>query len=166
MKKLLILALLAPVLGCGGDRGELDLGGDEMGPDRFAVESREGEIKMALTDRYVYFALSEAAVTEARSDMEEELKGKEGLGGLIGGVVSSAVGRALESRIRYPIEQVRDIRWEDGTMVFELEGGRRRLDEKTLRVDDRPVTEAFDQAAVEAFATEFRRAKAERGSGG
>ncbi len=163
MKRAWLLALLAPVVACGGDRGDMDMGGEDIGPDRYAVESREGEVKMGLTDRFVYFALSDSAAAEARAEMEAEVGEQEGLGGLIGGVVASAVDRALGFRVKYPLDQIRDIRWEDGGMVITLEDGGRRLDERIMKVDDRPVTEAFDREAVEAFAEEFRRAKAERG---
>lgn len=162
MRRALVLALLAPIAACGGDRGDVDMGGEDIGPDRFAVESLEGEVKLGLTDRFVYFSLSEAAAERARAEMEEELEGKEGLGGLIGGVVTSAVDRALSFRVKYTLEQIRDIRWEDGRMVIIMEDGGRRMDEDILSVDDRPATEAFSQEAVEAFAAEFRRAKAER----
>jgi hypothetical protein len=157
-----MLSLLAPLLmGCGGDRGDVDMGGEDLGPDRFAVESREGEVKMGLTDQAVYFALTDSAAERARAEVEEDLEGKEGLGGLIGGVVSTAVTKALGFRVKYPIESIRDIRWADGGMVVILEDGGRRLDQDMLKVDDRPVTEAFDREAVEAFAAEFRKAKSE-----
>jgi hypothetical protein len=159
MKRALVGALLIVVAGCGGDRGAFDMGGEDIGPDLHAVESRDGEVKLGLTDRYVYFALSDAALEEARAEVSEDLEGKEGLGGVIGDVVGSAVDKALQMRIKYPIEEIRDIRWEDGEMAILLEDGGRRLDESIMKVDDRPVSEAFDRDAVEEFAAEFRRLK-------
>lgn len=51
----------------------MDLGGDDIAADRYAILSDEGGVKLGLTDRYVYFALSDSTMAEARSEMRIEL---------------------------------------------------------------------------------------------
>jgi hypothetical protein len=158
MRRLLTLALMVPLAGCGGGDTDVDFGGDEIGEDRFSVLSRDGEIKMGLTEEFVYFALSEAALEEARSEMEEELGDGEGLGGMIGGMVQKGVEKALTFRAKYPVAEIEAIRWTDGEMEVVFTDGDRRVTDN-LKVDDRPVTEAFAQEDVEAFSEAFRAVK-------
>lgn len=159
MRRLLALALLGSITACGGGDTEVDFGGDEIGDDRFSVLSRDGEVKMGLTDEFVYFALSESALEEARAEMEEDLGDGEGLGGMIGGMVQKGVEKALTFRAKYRVAEIEDIRWADGEMeMIFTDGGREVTD--NLKIDDRPVTEAFSRDDVEAFAEAFRAVKA------
>lgn len=161
MRRALALALLVPLVGCGeASEADVDFGGEELGPDRYAVLSEDGEVKMGLTDQYLYFALSERTREQARQEMREAAE-KEGVSGLIGGVVQKTVGRAIDFRARYAVSEIRDVRWENGRMRILFEDPDRSLGEE-FKVSDRPVGEAFPQAAVEAFAEEFRRVKAEQ----
>lgn len=158
MRNLLALALLVPLAACGGDEADVDFGGEEIGEDRFSVLSRDGEVKMGLTGEFVYFALSDSTLAAAQTELDQELGGDEGLGGMIGGLVKKGVGKALTFRAKYPIADIEDVRWEDGRMrIVFTEGGREVTD--NIEVDDRPVTEAFERADVEAFGEAFREVK-------
>lgn len=155
---LLAVALLA---GCGDSHdAEIDLGGEELGADRYAVLTDDGDVKMGLTDEYLYFSLSERAREEAREEMDAAAQ-EEGVKGVFGGIVRKTVGRALDFRARFPVDEIRDVRWEDGAMRIEFEDPDRSLGDG-FEVEDRPVTEAFPETAVRSFGEEFRRLKAER----
>ncbi|NIP82272.1 MAG: hypothetical protein GWM90_24850 [Gemmatimonadetes bacterium] len=158
MKRFLV-ALLIPLVGACGDRpdADMDFGGDEIGPDRHAMLSEDGNVKMGLTDEFVYFALSERALEEARAEMREEAD-KEGVEGFFGGVLEKTVGKALGFRAKYPVAEIRDIRWEDGAMRIDFMDPDRSLD-RSFRVDDEPVAEAFSEEDVRAFGDAFREVK-------
>lgn len=162
MRMLLTLALLIPIAACGDRREtEVDFGEDDLGPDRYSVLSEEGDVRMALTDRFVYFALSDSVVAEARAELEQD-SAREGLGQIFGGIIETAVGKALGFRAKIPVEEIRDIRWEAGEMRIEFVDPDREMG-RSFQVDDQPVSEAFDRESVEAFADAFRRLKDERG---
>lgn len=164
MRQWLALGLVLPLLGCGDDGGPaVDFGGEELGPDRHAIVSEDGGAKTGLTDRYVYFGLSDATVEKARSEMRAGLRsdtGQEGSPGFVGGLVERTVGRALRFRAKLPVEEIEDIHWEDGRMRIDF------VDPGELgpnfRVNDEPVTDAFAEEDVRAFAEALHRLKAER----
>lgn len=163
MRGLLTMALLAALVGCDQGDADMDFGDEDLGPDVHSMASTEGEVKMGLTEEFVYFALSEEAVEEARAEMRQETD-KEGLEGLIGGVVEKTVGKALAFRAKYPVEAIEDIRWEGGSMVIDFTDRDRRLGD--FEVSDQPVTEAFAEEDVREFAEAFRRVKERGGAGG
>ena len=160
-----LLAVAALLAGCGDSHdAEIDLGGEELGPDRYAVLTDDGAVKMGLTDEYLYFSLSERSREEARQDLDAAAR-EEGVKGVVGGIVQKTVGRALEFRARFAVEEIRDVRWEDGAMRIVFDDPDRSLGDR-FEVEDRPVTEAFPETAVRSFAEEFRRLKAERAERG
>lgn len=155
------LALAVALAAC--DAGaEVDFGGEDIGPDRFAILSDQGAVRMGLTDEFVYFALSDSVIAEASAEMEEDASGEEGIGASIAGMVRGSVERALRFRTKYPLAEIRDIRWEDGRMVVEFENGATGLGDN-IHVDDRPLEESFAREDVEAFAAEFRKVRARSG---
>lgn len=164
MKRCLALLLLAPLAACGDEGADVDFSGDDLGEDRFAIHSASGGVRMGLTDEFVYFALSDSVLAEARSEMERDTGDANGVAGAIGGMVRGAVGRALSFRAKYDVADIRDIRWEDGRMMMEFTDPERSLSD-SFEVDDEPVAEAFVESDVQAFAAEFRRLKRERGEG-
>lgn len=162
MTRMLMLLPLALLAACGGDeQAQVDFSGEEVGEDRHSVLSRDGEVKMGLTDRYVYFSLSDDARAQARAEVEQDLGEGEGIGGMVGGVLQKGLEKALTFRAKYPVEEIEDIHWSGGEMRIEFADGDRRIADM-MKVDDRPVTEAFSRAAVEEFAEAFRRVKAEQ----
>lgn len=156
----LIVPLAAATLACGGDRPDMDLGGRDIGPDRFAVTSTDGNVRMALTDGFMYFALTEQMLDEVRDEMREATE-QEGVAGRIGGFVERTVGKALQARALYPLDEVEAVRWEDDAMrvVFTRRG--RSIDD-AFRISDEPITTAFSEDAVRAFGEELRVMKASR----
>ena len=164
MKRRIAALALAPLLATAAcdAGGDVDFGGEELGEIRFAVPSSSGAARMALTDDYVFFALSDSLLAVARAEMEGDSTSSDGIGGTIAGAVRGGVTRALSFRARYAVSEIRDIRWEDDRMVFDFVDPDRTLG-SNFRIDGAPMEEVFDQAAVEAFAAEFRKLKARRG---
>ncbi|HSH44354.1 MAG TPA: hypothetical protein VK966_00725 [Longimicrobiales bacterium] len=154
--------LLIPLLAIAcGDSPDVDFNGEDGAEDLFVVHSDDGAVKMALTEEHVYFALSDSVLTEAQRDLEADDSSEGGIGRVVGGAVRGTVSRALRFRARYAVDEVRDIRWEDGEMVFRFTDPDRRLG-TSLRVEDRPVSQAFRQEDVEAFGRAFRELRARR----
>lgn len=158
MRRAMLLTLALPFLGCGDPGADVDFGGEELGPDRHAIMTDDEGVKMGLTDRYVYFALADSVVEEARAEMRQEV-GDEGAEGFFGGLVEKTVGKALGFRAKIPVDEIRDIRWEDGRMRIDFVDAERQFGDN-FKVDDRPMDEAFREEDVRAMGEAFRELKA------
>jgi hypothetical protein len=69
------------------------------------------------------------------------------------GEVSEQLGRRLEVRVA----EVRDLRHEEGRLVFEMEDPGARMPD--LTTDGKPVETQFDAEDAERLVQEFRRVK-------
>jgi hypothetical protein len=160
---ILALSLMLTVVGCG-DRPDVDFGGRDLGPDLFSIVSTDGAVRMTLTDDFLYIALAEETAEQVREDLRSGSE-REGAAAAIGGFVERTVGKALQFRSLFPLDEIEDIWWSDGEMQIEFTGSRHRIDEM-FRVDDQPVTRAFDEAAVQELSEEFHALKRERAARG
>lgn len=153
------LAALLATTGCGGDRPDVDLGGRDVGPDLFAIETTDGGVRMVLTDEFVYLALTDSVREEARGEMQAAAD-QEGASGAIAGFVERTVGKALSFRAMFPVDEIEDVRWEDGEMRVVFTTRRRNLDDM-FHTGDEPVTRAFAEEDVRNFGDELRALKRE-----
>ena len=154
MRTLLVMTLAVILAGCG-DQDQVDFGGDDLGPEIHAVLSEDGFVRMALTREWVYFELSDSARAEAQADMEADTAG------FFGGLMQGVLGKALGFRAKFPVSEIRDIRWEDGRMRFVFEDPDRSIDDNLEMGEDGNLSETFTEEQVRAFAEVFRAAKAE-----
>ncbi|HEX9885514.1 MAG TPA: hypothetical protein VGA70_03460 [Longimicrobiales bacterium] len=126
-------------------------------PDRFSIVSRDDKMKLALTDDAIYFALSDETRREVEDEIAEERDDAEGLEAAILAAVAKGMSRALQASVSYDLEDVRDVRWQDGRLVIELEDGIADLDD--FEVDGDDLSDAFDEDDVRSFAREVERLK-------
>jgi hypothetical protein len=158
--RLAACTLLVALAGCGGDRAAVDFGGRDLGPDLFAITSTDDRVRMVLTDDYLYLSLTEQAAEDIRRQVAEEAEAK-GRAGLVDRFVERTVSAATGFRAAYPIDDIEDVRWEDGEMRIVLTRGRWDINE-AFRMDDGPVTRMFDEASVLELGEELRALKRER----
>ena len=128
--------------------------------DQFAVLSRDGVVKLGLTRERVYFAASDAVREHVDSTIEREMSGSDSrVARSIAGAVRRGVQNALEFDVDFRVDEIRDVDYVDGELVFDWVDPERNRSLDNVRVDDEPITRAFDEAAGRAFVQAFRRVK-------
>lgn len=164
LPSLLVVALASG--GCG-DAPDFELDRDTAvgeapadADDLFSILSRGGEVKLGLTDQTVYFRLSDEVLADVDADIQEDLAGKEGIGGRIASAVTGGVSRALRTRVSWDVDEIRDVRWEDDRLVFEFEDGSRKL--RDMTVGDEELEDAFTEEDARAFVAAFDEVKRTR----
>lgn len=167
------LALLLAVA-CRGERGrEADTAGTlrvtvdtipvaqvAIPGETVGIVTEDGAVRMALAGDRVVVRLSDAVLAEVRREMaaDSARSGRDGLGGMIGGVVRSAVEGALSHAFEYPLADIEDVRY-DGTRIdFDFRTRGPHLVEQT-KVKDRPLLESFAPDDARRFVDAVRAAK-------
>lgn len=160
IRALLLAFLLLPLAACGDDPSDPELTRSaDRAADRATLTSTGGEVMAGLTDEHLYFGLSDETRAEVEAEMAREVdEAGEGLGGDIARAVTGAVSKAIGYRVQYRIEDVRDLRWEDGLFVIEFENGR----VERPKVDDDAHGMQFDEREAEDFIAAFDKLKARR----
>lgn len=125
---------------------------------RIAITTEDGKVTMVLTDRDVAFQLSDRTLHKVDRELRRA-RHEDDDDGVIGEVIKTAVitsvRAALEHSAVYPVRELRDVRYEDGRLVFVARNGDRLFER--FEVDDDCVLEAFSPGDARAFVREFHR---------
>lgn len=164
MTRLLILLLaLAPLAACSNDHedashtdGRSDtedaegFGGPLRGEVLEVATSSGDEMEVGVTSEVLFLRLSDASRKEAREEMGREVP-DEGLGGAIGRAVTGFVDDALGTTVQIPLEDVTDLRYDNGRLVFEADGSFANVQIDEDDNDGIPFDEADAERLIEAF---------------
>jgi hypothetical protein len=97
-----------------------------LGPGDIRITTTDGRVDLVLVDDTISMGLADSLVRSARQDMDTSTAADikaGGLGGRLAGAVKGFVGTALDMRIEVPLEDVDDVRYEDGTIKFSFREG-------------------------------------------
>ena len=131
---------------------------------RHAITTEDGKVTLVLTDRVVAFQLSDRTMRKLdrelhRARHEDDDDG--GIGEAIRTAVLGTVRSVLEHSAECPVRELRDVRYEDGRLVFVARDGERLFE--NFEVDDDDVLESFDPRDAREFVRQFHRLRAGRG---
>ncbi len=126
---------------------------------RFAILTEDRAAALVLTRDRVAIQLSDRALRELDREIAREQDEDEdnALAGVIKGAVLGGVRALLDHSLECPIDELRDVRCEDGRLVLVTADGHRIFED--IDIHDRAVLEGFSEHDARAFAREFRRAK-------
>jgi len=128
----LMLGVVAATIalgGCGGDSGtRVSLSGDSTATEPLAdgdvrITSTDGALILAVIGDSVVIQMSDSVRQAVRSDIQDEAANAGRLGAMIGNAVGAAVNAALGITVRVPAEKVSNLRYENGNLRFDVEGG-------------------------------------------
>jgi hypothetical protein len=166
------LTVLAVAAACGDDRGtraRVDIDDDSLFAgseatlregDLFAANTENGAIRLGLTRERVYFELSEQLREHVDSEIESGIGESENrIARSIGAAVRRGIAGALDVEIDYRVDDIRDIDYRDGELVFDFVDPRDGEALRSTDIDDEPITRAFSEDDARAFVAAFRRLK-------
>jgi hypothetical protein len=126
------------------------------------ITSRNGKVSLLLTRDALTMQLTDRALREIDRDMERDARNEEendgSLGRLISSVVRGSVKSALDHGWQYDLEEIQDVRYDDGRLIITDCDGDTVLE--NVDVDDENAMEGFAPDDARRFVKEFRRLKA------
>ena len=171
MRTLLLLPLLlvactpdadAPPPDTASGTGDVDVSfSDEAPPgdEQLVITTREGDVDLGLTDEVLYFRLSPKKVDEIQDEIDAEVGGTDGLGRSIAEAVTGVVTDALRHAVHFPLEDVEEVRYEDGRLDITFVG---EDEMPSIERDGEPIEEAFAPEDAERFVETFEALKGGR----
>ena len=165
-----LLTVLLLVAACAPEPSEvtpdLDTGAEAAftdapppGTEQLVITSTDGAVELGLTDRVVFFRLSDRQQAEIEDEVAAETDaGRGGIGGFIAGTVADAVQSAIGQAVQLPVEDVAVTHDGQGRIEIESDGG----GAASFGSGDEGGEPLFDPADAERFAQAFERVKAHR----
>ena len=142
--------VLTGLSGCGeADRGA-EFAQAVTGEEVYRITNEDDVVDLVLTTESVYMELSEKVLAEVKEELDEE-RAEGATNTLAGGIkdfVLNGVEKMIQTKIEYQIDEVYEIRWDDGEMIFVVDdNGFLSFDE--IEIDgDRPVRAPMDDDRV------------------
>lgn len=91
-----------------------------LGPDDVVVTSSDGALRLAVVGDSVHVQLADSVRRSVRTQVDSSAG--DGIGGVIARSVGSAVQTAMGFTVRIPVQDVENVRYEDGRIRFETRG--------------------------------------------
>ncbi|MDF1504643.1 hypothetical protein [Roseisolibacter sp. H3M3-2] len=126
LASVVVASVLAACSG-GGALGDVnvDMSGDSaaraftLAEGDVAITSTEGVAVLALVGDTVRLQLSDSLRAHVRAEVDSQAGEAGAIGGMIAGAVGRVVGGAMGFVVRLPVEDVENVRYEDGHVRFE-----------------------------------------------
>ena len=139
------------------DLGDLAVTSELPGSLVDVVTTDDGRIELGVTDEVLFSRLSESLRDEIQSEMDDETADETGLGGTIARAVTGAVAEGLAASVSVPLDEVRDLRYENGRIEIDMVDGQPSPFENATS-DDEPMLSQFSADAGRRLADAFDKA--------
>ncbi len=167
MRRTTSLLIGTLLLGSGCSDGKDAANGERAGQDPAeipieSIQNISGEVTLSLTRDHVAMQLSEEALQEIGDDLDEareEVSGSR-IASQVTNTILDHVENLLSRQLKYPIESIDRITWDDGEMVFTLNSGSEAWD--TIWISGDSVLKTFDEDDALVFIEAFEELRNSR----
>jgi hypothetical protein len=121
------------------------------------IYSADSAVDLVLSGDNVLAGLSPKTVEKVKAEMAKSRDGDtSGFAGSISRVVKSSVAGAIGTHAVFPINEMRDIRYEDGRIVFDSKDGKQHDLFGNTKVDGNKVSNTFRPDDAQKFVEAVR----------
>ena len=160
------LAVLAAACSRGADdRGSAQMQGSfahrdsalTLGPGDIKMVNEDSSVEMAVVGQQIVVRLSDKTMDKVRQETDTTHT-DSGFGGSIERMVKRTVQSALGQQMTYPLSEVRDAKYEDGTIVIDAVGKQPRLFANT-KFNGKKLLESFRPDDAKRFVDAVNKKK-------
>ncbi len=91
---------------------------DSLGPGDVRVFNADSSVELELLGGWISTGLSQKTLERVKRETDTAGSRDSGLGGAIASIVKSTVAKTIGMRIQYPVADVKDVKYENGTLIF------------------------------------------------
>ena len=124
---------------------------DSLAHGDVRIVTTSGQLDLALIGDSISSGLSPKAMREVRAETDTMRVSGTGFGAEIEKMVKGTVQSAVGTRASFPISEVREVRYDGETLVFEWEGKPRKIFDQT-KIDGKPFLASFAPEDARRFA--------------
>lgn len=124
---------------------------DSLGPGDLRIYNEDSTVDLLLIGDKIAAGLSPKTVAQVRTEMDSDAKSDTGLGGSIASLVKKSVAGAIGTHAEFPISDLRDVRYDNGRLVFEWKNGGHHNMFDATRVNGKKASDTFRQEDAQRF---------------
>jgi hypothetical protein len=125
---------------------------EALAPGDMRIYNRDSTVDLILVGNNILAGLSPKTIAKVKDAVNAKTAGETtGFGGSIAQIVKTSVASAIGTHASYPIREIRDIRYEDNTIVFEWKNGDQHEMFTNTKVDGEKISRTFSQEDAERF---------------
>ena len=130
---------------------------ESLAPGDIRIYSADSAVDLVLSGNNILAGLSPKTVEKVKSEMEKSNDGDtSGFAGSISQIVKSSVAGAIGTHAVYALSDIRDIRYEDGQIVFDAKDGKQHDLFGNTKVNGNKVSSAFRPDDAQRFVEAVR----------
>lgn len=125
---------------------------EALAPGDLRIYNRDSTVDLILAGNNILAGLSPKTIARVKNAVNEKTAGETtGFGGSIAQIVKSSVASAIGTHASFPVSEIRDIRYENNTIVFDWKNGDKHELFGHTTVDKEKVSHTFPQEDAERF---------------
>lgn len=122
----------------------------ELGPGDVQIVNEDSSVDLALVGQQIIVRLSDKTMDKVRRETDTNAVKDSGFSGSIERLVKKTVQSALGQQYAYPLSDVRNASYEDGSIVLDLNGHQPRLLANT-KINGKKLLESFRPDDAQRF---------------
>lgn len=128
-----------------------------LGAGDIRIVSTDSSVEMSLIGEHIATRLGPKVIAQMDRDLAKDTSDRHdgALGAMIAGAVKGTVRSALTRDYGFPLSDVRDVRYENGAIVFDWKS-KPTMNPETMKVNDRKFLESFSPDDARRFVAAVR----------
>jgi len=124
---------------------------DSLGAGDIRVFNADSSVDLILKGDKVLAGLSPKTVAKVRGEIERSSDSDSGIGGSIASLVKKTVAGAIGTHAAFPLADIRDVRYEDGRLIFDWTSGGEHNIFGNTKVDHKNAGNTFRAGDAKLF---------------
>jgi hypothetical protein len=124
---------------------------DSLGPGDMRIYNSDSTLDILLVGDQLWAGLSPKTVSRVRAGLDSSSAQDSGVGGGLARLVKQSVAGAIDTHVRFPLADLKDVQYQGNRLVFDWKSGGRQSMLDEIKVNDKRASDTFRQADAERF---------------